>query len=67
VIDCYRQLLEITEQLGIARRGEAGSVTDGLMEGAYRLAMVNTFGGGVNEVQRDIIAQAGLGQPRSRR
>ena len=67
VIDCYRQLLEITEQLGIARQGQPGSVTDGLMEGAYRLAMVNTFGGGVNEVQRDIIAQAGLGQPRSRR
>jgi alkylation response protein AidB-like acyl-CoA dehydrogenase len=67
VIECYRWLLEITQQAGIARRGEPGSVTDGLMEGAYRLAMVNTFGGGVNEVQRDIIAQAGLGQPRSRR
>jgi alkylation response protein AidB-like acyl-CoA dehydrogenase len=67
VIDCYRQLLEISEQAGIARRGEPGSVTDGLMEGAYRLAMVNTFGGGVNEVQRDIIATVGLGQPRSRR
>ena len=67
VIDCYRQLLEISEQAGIARRGQPGSVTDGLMEGAYRLAMVNTFGGGVNEVQRDIIATVGLGQPRSRR
>ncbi len=67
VIDCYRQLLEITEPLGLARRGELGSVTGGLMEAAYRLAMVNTFGGGVNEVQRDIIAMAGLGQPRSRR
>ncbi len=37
------------------------------LEAAYRGAMVNTFGGGVNEVQRDIIAMAGLGLPRARR
>jgi alkylation response protein AidB-like acyl-CoA dehydrogenase len=30
-------------------------------------AGVYTFGGGVNEVQRDIIAMAGLGLPRARR
>ncbi len=67
VIDCYRDLLEITQQLGIVRRGELGALASGLLEGAYRLAMVNTFGGGVNEVQRDIIAMAGLGLPRARR
>jgi hypothetical protein len=67
VIACYRELLEITRTLGLARRGQPGALADGLLESAYRLAMVNTFGGGVNEVQRDIIAAAGLGLPRARR
>jgi len=67
VIACYRDLLEITRQQGIVRHGQPGALVDGLLESAYRLAMVNTFGGGVNEVQRDIIAMAGLGLPRARR
>jgi hypothetical protein len=67
VIACYRDLLEITRQQGIVRHGQPGALADGLLESAYRLAMVNTFGGGVNEVQRDIIAMAGLGLPRARR
>ena len=67
VIACYRDLLEITRQLGIVRHGQPKALADGLLESAYRLAMVNTFGGGVNEVQRDIIAMAGLGLPRARR
>jgi alkylation response protein AidB-like acyl-CoA dehydrogenase len=67
VIACYRELLEITGQSGLARRQQPAALFDGLLESAYRLAMVNTFGGGVNEVQRDIIAAAGLRQPRARR
>jgi len=66
-IDAYRSLLEVTGEAGIRRRGEPGAVSGGYLESAYRLAMVNTFGGGVNEVQRDIIAAAGLGLPRARR
>ena len=67
VIDCYRSLLEVTKQHGIVRRYEPGAAFNGLLESAYRLAMVNTFGGGVNEVQRDIVAAAGLQLPRARR
>jgi len=67
VIACYRELLEITRGAGLLRRGQPGALCDGLLESAYRLSMVNTFGGGVNEVQRDIIAAAGLGMPRARR
>lgn len=67
VIECYRWLLEVTGALGLVRRREKGALFGGLLESAYRLAMVNTFGGGVNEVQRDIIAAAGLGLPRARR
>ena len=67
VIACYRDLLEITGKAGLVRRGQGGALFDGLLESAYRLAMVNTFGGGVNEVMRDIIAAAGLHLPRARR
>lgn len=67
VIDCYRLLHEITAQAGLVRSGEKGALFGGLLESAYRMAMVNTFGGGVNEVQRDIIAAAGLKLPRARR
>jgi alkylation response protein AidB-like acyl-CoA dehydrogenase len=67
VITAYRDLLEITRQPGLVRRGQPRAMADGLLESAYRLAMVNTFGGGVNEVQRDIIAMAGLGLPRASR
>jgi len=33
------------------------------VEMAYRNCLILTFGGGTNEVQRDIIAMAGLGMP----
>ena len=39
----------------------------GALESAYRMAVINTFGGGANEIQRDIIAMAGLGMPRAPR
>jgi alkylation response protein AidB-like acyl-CoA dehydrogenase len=66
-VECYRLLLEITGSAGTLRRGQPGALFDGLLEHAYRAAGVYTFGGGVNEVQRDIIAMAGLGLPRARR
>jgi len=66
-LELYRLLLEITNTAGIVRQFENGALFNGLLEQAYRGAMVETFGGGVNEVQRDIIAMAGLGLPRARR
>ena len=52
---------------GLARDDDAGGLFDGLLECGYRTAGTYTFGGGVNEVQRAIIAMAGLRLPRSRR
>jgi alkylation response protein AidB-like acyl-CoA dehydrogenase len=65
--EAYRLLLEIVESAGIVVAGEDGALFGGLLENAYRTAGTYTFGGGVNEVQRDIIAMAGLGLPRARR
>ena len=67
LIELYRLLLEITQAGGTVRQFESGALFGGMLEQAYRGAMVTTFGGGVNEVMRDIIAMAGLGLPRSRR
>jgi hypothetical protein len=39
----------------------------GQLEALARQAQINTFGGGVNEVQREIVAMAGLGMRRAQR
>ena len=39
----------------------------GQLEEAWRACQINTFGGGVNEVQREIVAMLGLGMPRAPR
>jgi alkylation response protein AidB-like acyl-CoA dehydrogenase len=46
--------------------GEPGTVLDGLVEHAFRHAVVTTIYGGSSEVQREIIAGRGLGLPRTR-
>ncbi len=62
-VECYRLLLEITGLAGTVVAGEPGCLFGGFLEQAYRGATTLTFGGGVNEIQRDIIAMAGLGCP----
>jgi alkylation response protein AidB-like acyl-CoA dehydrogenase len=66
-VECYRLLLEIVGAAGVIKAGQPGVLFGGLLEEAYRGATTLTFGGGVNEVQRDIIAMAGLWLPRARR
>ena len=66
-VEAYRLLLEIVESAGIVVQDQPGAIFGGLLENAFRTAGTYTFGGGVNEVQRDIIAAAGLKLPRARR
>jgi len=66
-VEAYRILLEIVGAAGMVKEGEPSALFGGLLENCYRTAGTYTFGGGVNEVQRDIIAAAGLGLPRGRR
>ena len=54
-----RELLEVLGAGG-SRSGDDAPLR-GAFESAYRTAVINTFGGGANEIQRDIIAMAGLG------
>jgi len=63
-IEAYRLMLEVLGREGGIRRGTPGAVLNGVLEQAYRSAVILTFGGGVNEIQRMIIATAGLKMPR---
>jgi alkylation response protein AidB-like acyl-CoA dehydrogenase len=66
-VEGYRKLMEVLGPAGVLREGSPGAALQGWLELQYRWAYVLTFGGGVNEVQREIIAGAGLGLPRSKR
>ena len=57
---------EVMGEAGTLRTGSPGAVVRGRVERMYRTTLILTFGGGTNEVQRDIIAMAGLGMPRAR-
>jgi len=65
-VELYRQLLEVMGQAGSIDAESPGAVLRGKIEFRWRVGSVLTFGGGTNEVQRDIIAMAGLWMPRTR-
>ncbi len=63
-IEASRLLMEIVGQDACLNQDAPGAVLRGRLEQRYRSGSILTFGGGTNEVQRDIIATAGLGMPR---
>ena len=65
--EAYRLLLEVVGQGGALQRGSPGAVLQGRLERGYQGSLILTFGGGTNELQRDIIAMFGLGMPRADR
>jgi alkylation response protein AidB-like acyl-CoA dehydrogenase len=66
-LDTYRTLVAVVGAAGRLRAGSEYAALHGQLEQLARQSLVNTFGGGVNEVLRDIIATSGLGLPRVRR
>jgi len=66
-VEACRVLLGIVGAAGYIGPGSPGAVLRGRLEAAGRQAQINTFGGGVNEVQREIVAMAGLGMRRGSR
>ncbi len=57
--EAYRLLMEVVGAQAYVKRG----VLNGRLERMHRACLILTFGGGTNEVQRDIIATTGLGLP----
>jgi 3-oxocholest-4-en-26-oyl-CoA dehydrogenase alpha subunit len=65
-VEVYRIMQGILGPVSHLREESPGAVLRGEVERASRAAQINTFGGGVNEIQRELVATAGLGLARSR-
>ncbi|WP_216207917.1 acyl-CoA dehydrogenase family protein [Amycolatopsis aidingensis] len=65
-IEACRLLMEVLGTGAVVREGSHGAVLRGRVERLHRSALILTFGGGTNEVQRDLVAATALGLPVSR-
>jgi alkylation response protein AidB-like acyl-CoA dehydrogenase len=63
LIDVYRLLMQVIGASSVVTRDSTGAVLWGDLEEEYRKCQINTFGGGVVEVMRDLVAIFGLGMP----
>jgi alkylation response protein AidB-like acyl-CoA dehydrogenase len=65
--EAYRLLMEVLGTQAYVRAGSPGVLLRGRIERMHRASLILTFGGGTNEVQRDIVAAVGLGLPVAKR
>lgn len=66
LIEICRLLMECIGPHSLIRAGSSAAVLMGDLEHEYRRCQINTFGGGINELQRGIVANFGLNMPRHR-
>ncbi|MGB5789407.1 MAG: acyl-CoA dehydrogenase family protein [Pseudoalteromonas nigrifaciens] len=64
-IEILRKLIDIVGVNGMVRDDSAASFLMGELEYEVRASVTLTFGGGANELQRELIAQFGIGMPRA--
>lgn len=64
--EAYRLLMEVLGSAAVVRDGSPGALLRGRIERMHRSALILTFGGGTNEMQRDMIAATALGLPATR-
>jgi alkylation response protein AidB-like acyl-CoA dehydrogenase len=60
----YRLLMEVLGTAAAFDRGSPGAALAGRLARGFQGTLILTFGGGVNEVQRDLVSLFGLGLPR---
>lgn len=65
--EVYRSLMEVVGPHAGVTGDSPGAVLAGRLERFHRSSLVMTFGGGTNEIQRDIIGYIGLGLPAAKR
>jgi len=66
-LEAFRLLMEIMGSSAIVKGGSPAAVVQGRIEARTRSMHILTFGGGTNEMQRDLIALFGLNMPPSPR
>ena len=66
-MEAFKLMMEVVGQAGYLVRDSPEAVLAGRLESSARSLVILTFGGGTNEIQRDLIAIFGLGLPRSLR
>ncbi|HVP30708.1 MAG TPA: acyl-CoA dehydrogenase family protein [Myxococcota bacterium] len=66
-LQSFRLLMEILGPRSYLKHGSPDEVLRGRLELNYRSLLILTFGGGTNEIQRDLIGMFGLGIPRAPR
>ncbi len=66
-IEAYRLLMEVLGPESALRDSSSAGWLRDRLESSYQGTLVLTFGGGTNEVQRDLISMFGLGFPRAKR
>lgn len=63
-IEILRRLVDIVGSSALVRAGSSAALLLGELEYEVRAATLMTFGGGTNEIQRELIAQFGMNMPR---
>jgi alkylation response protein AidB-like acyl-CoA dehydrogenase len=66
-LEAFKLLMEIVGSVSILDEHAPGAVLQSRLEMMTRSSIILTFGGGVNEVQRDLISMFELGFPRASR
>ena len=65
--EAYRLLMEVLGSAATVRQDSPGALLRGRVERMHRACLILTFGGGTNEIQRDIIGMVALDLPRANR
>jgi alkylation response protein AidB-like acyl-CoA dehydrogenase len=66
LIEVCRLLMEAIGPNALVQGDSPAALLYGGLEHEYRRCQINTFGGGINELQRGIVANFGLQMPRHR-
>jgi alkylation response protein AidB-like acyl-CoA dehydrogenase len=66
-LESFRLLMEVLGERSYLVEDAPGALLGSRLEQMYRSLLILTFGGGTNELQRDLIAAFGMGMPMAKR